>query len=155
MKHLIILLATGFGIGFLPVAPGTFGTILSLLIWWFFFPDKFFIQMILLLSAFILAFFISDMAEKIFAKKDDKRIVVDEIVGFWLALIGLPKKFFFVLISFFIFRILDILKLPFIKKVQKLNGGAGIVLDDIVAGLLTNFIVNIVIFACEICGARF
>jgi len=145
MKNLLVFLATGLGVGFLPFAPGTFGTILSLLIWWFFIPDKFLVQVILLSSGFILAFFISDKTEKIFTKKDDQRIVIDEIIGFWIALTGIPKKIVFVLISFFIFRIFDILKLPFIKKVQKLNGGAGIVLDDVLAGLLTNFLMHIIL----------
>ncbi|MFN3966344.1 MAG: phosphatidylglycerophosphatase A [Endomicrobiia bacterium] len=147
MKNLIIFLATGLGVGFLPFAPGTFGTILSFLIWWIFIPDKIFIQIIVLVSGVILAFFVSDMAEKIFLQKDEQKIVIDEIIGFWVALVGIPKKFIFVLLAFFIFRIFDVLKLPFIGNIQKLNGGAGIILDDILAGLLTNFLIHIIIFA--------
>ncbi len=143
MKNILVFLATGLGVGFLPHIPGTFATLLSLLLWWFFIPDKVFIQIVVLVGSILVAFFASDVAEKFFAKKDDRRIVIDEIIGFWIALTGVPKKIVFVLLAFIVFRIFDVLKLPFIKKAQNLNGGTGIILDDIIAGLLTNLMINL------------
>lgn len=76
-------------------------------------------------------------------KKDDQRIVIDEVAGVWVALAFLPKTILFLSLGFILFRIFDIKKPFFIKKLQKLKGGFGITVDDIVAGICANVILQI------------
>ncbi|MDI6641977.1 MAG: phosphatidylglycerophosphatase A [Elusimicrobiota bacterium] len=144
-KIFVLLFATGFGIGLIPYFPGTSATLLSAVLYWFFIPEDLFISGIIIFIAVGISIYISGMAEKIYNKKDDRRIVIDEIVGYWITMYSIPKKLYFVLFGFVLFRLFDILKLPPMKKVQKLFSGFGIVLDDLLAGILGNVLLRIII----------
>jgi phosphatidylglycerophosphatase A len=142
----VMFLATGFYIGNIPVAPGTFGSLLGL-------PLCFSLAGISAASAvlwtllFILfAVWIADAAEKILKQNDPGCIVIDEIAGMMVALVGLPFNPITVVIGFIIFRILDILK-PFpIRDLDKrIPGGLGVVADDVAAGIITNLLLRIII----------
>ncbi len=141
----VMFLATGFYIGNIPVAPGTFGSLLGL-------PLCFSLAGISASSAvlwtllFILfAVWIADAAEKILKQNDPGCIVIDEIAGMMVALVGLPFNPITVVIGFIIFRILDILK-PFpIRDLDKrIPGGLGVVADDVAAGILTNLLLRVI-----------
>jgi len=141
----VMFLATGFYIGNIPVAPGTFGSLLGL-------PLCFSLTGISASSAvlwtllFILfAVWIADAAEKILKQNDPGCIVIDEIAGMMVALVGLPFNPITVVIGFIIFRILDILK-PFpIRDLDKrIPGGLGVVADDVAAGILTNLLLRVI-----------
>jgi len=141
----VMFLATGFYIGNIPVAPGTFGSLLGL-------PLCFSLAGISAASAvlwtllFILfAVWIADAAEKILKQNDPGCIVIDEIAGMMVALVGLPFNPITVVIGFIIFRILDILK-PFpIRDLDKrIPGGLGVVADDVAAGILTNLLLRVI-----------
>lgn len=145
MKFIIEIISTIFFIGYLP-AGGTFATIVSLpLVVW---VDK---QNIIFQIFFVFIFtcfsiFISALAEeKVFQKKDDRRIVIDEMLGFLIAILGIDiKSFSLLFLGFIIFRILDIYKLG-IKKIQNLPSGFGIVADDFLCGIITNIILRILL----------
>ncbi|MFU8819778.1 MAG: phosphatidylglycerophosphatase A [Desulfurivibrio sp.] len=136
MDKLVMLLATGFGLGRLPKAPGTWGTLAA-------FP----IQLALLTLApltyalalaaiFILAVVVAGMAEKILDRPDPGMVVIDEIIGMLIALIAVPATPLAWLAAFLFFRFFDILKPWPIRLIdQRCHGGLGIVLDDILAGL--------------------
>jgi len=143
MRIIVEILATGLFTGYCPLFPGTIATILAALIYWYLLPTNIFIYSIVLLFSIFIALIVSTSAEKRFNNKDDKKIVIDEIVGFWVSLIFLPKTLFVLLIGFILFRIFDVFKLPLIKSTQKLAGGIGIVTDDFLAGLLTNIILQV------------
>lgn len=139
-----VFLATGFYVGNLPLAPGTFGSLLGL-------PLCFLLAEISLPAAIVavllligLAVWISDRAAKILKRKDPGCIVIDEIAGMATALIGVPFHLSSVILGFVLFRIFDILK-PFpIRMIdRRLSGGAGIVADDVVAGFFTNILIRI------------
>ena len=141
----VMFLATGFYIGNIPVAPGTFGSLLGL-------PLCFSLTGISASSAvlwtllFILfAVWIADAAEKILKQNDPGCIVIDEIAGMMVAFVGLPFNPITVVIGFIIFRILDILK-PFpIRDLDKrIPGGLGVVADDVAAGILTNLLLRVI-----------
>lgn len=83
-------------------------------------------------------------------KGDDSRIVIDEVLGMAIALMFLPKTFFTYISAFIMFRFFDIAKPLFIKYSEKVNGGTGIILDDIVSGTISNLIVAGIIFALRI-----
>lgn len=142
-KKAVLFLATGFHIGNIPFAPGTFGSLIGL-------PLCYVLAGIALPSAilFLLLFsffavWIADTAEKILKHSDPGCIVIDEIAGMIVTLIGLPFNLVTVVIGFIIFRILDILK-PFpIRNLDKrIPGGLGVVADDVAAGIIANFLLR-------------
>ena len=99
----------------------------------------------------VLSVYISGRAEDIFGNKDDPRIVIDEIVGilwtfYWLPPFNAGFTSWLLIAGFVLFRVFDVLKLPF-KDVQNFRGGLGIVLDDLLAGLLANVFLRIAIYA--------
>lgn len=136
-RWLIQCLASGFFSGYLPKAPGTFGTLAA-------------IPPFLLLSAFtslwtytavvlafvILACFVAAQAERVWNEKDCPKIVIDEWAGFLVTMLGVPPALVTVAAGFLIFRILDIVK-PFPVRIleRSIPGGAGVVLDDVAAGV--------------------
>jgi phosphatidylglycerophosphatase A len=97
-----------------------------------------------------LAIWISNAAERTLKRKDPGCIVVDEITGMVVTLIGLPFNLTTAVIGFIIFRILDILK-PFPIRVldKRLSGGLGIVADDVAAGIFANISIRILIYLLD------
>ncbi|MGO8989367.1 MAG: phosphatidylglycerophosphatase A [bacterium] len=144
MKHFILLLATGFGVGCSPIAPGTLGTLVAIPIYYFLSEIPSPLYEITLVGFFFLSVWIAENAERFFGKKDDQRIVIDEIIGFLITMLWIPKTVPFTIIGFFLFRFFDILK-PFpIRRVEKgLKGGYGVVLDDVLAGVYGNIILHL------------
>ncbi len=141
-----MFIATGFGTGKLPKAPGTWGTLVALPIHFLIYrlplPTYFYI----LAGIFLLAVFTAGSAEKILDYADPGCVVIDEIIGMLIGLINAPLNPFIWLAAFGIFRFFDILKpwpIGFID--QRLHGGLGIVLDDVMAGIYTLVIIQIII----------
>jgi phosphatidylglycerophosphatase A len=131
--------------GYIPFASGTFGSLVALLI--YFVPgfEKFWIIVtsIMLLSAF--GVYIAFKFEKTYGK-DPSECTVDEVVGTWIALLALPKTILIALTSFFIWRILDIIK-PFPARTsENLPGGWGIMMDDVISGIYTLIIVHLIVY---------
>jgi len=137
---LVKFFATGFCVGYIPKAPGTFATLFAAAIWWFLPIKKFYIVTIFV---FIIAFLVCGKAEKLFGVKDDQRIVIDEFVGYFFAVAFLPRTLFVLISSIILFRFFDIKKPFFIKSVQKLKGSVGILIDDVLAGIMANIIIII------------
>ena len=145
MKHFILLLATGLGVGYSPVAPGTLGTLIAIPVYYFLSNILSPIYEITLVGFFFLSVWISENAERFYGKKDDQKIVIDEIIGFLITMLWVPRTLLFVIIGFFLFRFFDILK-PFpIRHLEKgFKGGFGVVLDDVVAGVYGNIILHLI-----------
>ena len=136
MDRLIMAIATGCGLGYLPKAPGTWGTLLAL-------PIHFLISKLPLpyyFSAITAIIFIAVLsaggAEKILDRPDPGIVVIDEIAGMLVTMIFIPPNPIAWLLAFLLFRLFDILK-PFPVNFfdQRFHGGIGIVLDDLMAGL--------------------
>jgi len=146
MKHFILLLATGFGVGYSPIAPGTLGTLIAIPVYYFLSNISSPIYEITLVGFFFLSVWVSESAEIFFGKKDDQRIVIDEIMGFLITMLWAPKTAILIVIGFFLFRFFDILK-PFpIRRLEKgLKGGYGVVLDDVMAGVYANIVLQIIL----------
>ena len=134
-EKLITFLATGFGSGLVPFAPGTAGTLIGVLICLIFMPLPWIGRLVAVLALLAFSFYVADRAENIYKKKDDQRIVIDEIIGFQITMIPVAINVPGICAGFVLFRIFDILK-PFpIRNLQRLPGGWGIVVDDVVAGI--------------------
>ena len=145
MNRFFLIIATGFGVGYSPVAPGTLGTLVAIPIYYFLSDIPSPLYEITLIGFFFLSVWISENAETSFGKKDDQRIVIDEIIGFLITMLWVPKTTSFIIIGFILFRFFDILK-PFpIRRLEKgLKGGYGVVLDDVAAGAYANIILHLI-----------
>jgi phosphatidylglycerophosphatase A len=155
LNKFFLFLATGFGVGYSPVAPGTLGSLVAILIYYFLSEIPPPLYEITLIGFFFLSVWISENAERLFGKKDDQKIVIDEIMGFLITMLWVPKTIRFIIIGFFLFRFFDILK-PFpIRHVEKrFKGGFGVVLDDVAAGVYSNIILQIISYFTLSPGGR-
>jgi phosphatidylglycerophosphatase A len=143
-KYLAYLFATGFGTGYIPLAPGTAGSLLALVLFWIF-PFGNITWLIICLLFLIIGLWAGSVVEKE-EGKDPGIIVIDEMVGQWCALLFLPLNIPLLIASFFLFRAFDIIK-PFpARKSEDLKGGAGIMIDDIIAGIYANIILQIIVY---------
>jgi phosphatidylglycerophosphatase A len=149
MKKIIMLIATGLGTGYLPIS-GTMATVLAVILFlpfsYFNTPENFFFVFYLSFAFFLtgLSIWCATLAENWLKEKDPHKVVIDEITGYFYAMILLPANPWMLLSSFFLFRFFDIWK-PFpIRQSQKLPGGVGITIDDILAGLYTCAILHLV-----------
>jgi phosphatidylglycerophosphatase A len=140
MRPFILILATGFGAGYSPLAPGTMGTLLAIPIYYFLSEIPFPLYEITLAGFFFLAVWISEKAGAVLGKKDDPKIVIDEMMGFFITLLWVPKAPLFILLGFILFRFFDIVKPPPIRLLERVRGGYGVVLDDVMAGVYANLL---------------
>ena len=145
----INFIASLAGSGFLPKAPGTWGSLFSLAIYlllpaaWFELPAHFIFTGALLIICFF-SVWISTLAEKNLGH-DAPQIVIDEFCGFFVSVLFLPKGILVGIWAFILFRAFDIAKPLFVGKAQKLPRGWGVLADDIAAGLIANLILQVLV----------
>jgi phosphatidylglycerophosphatase A len=136
------LIATFLGIGYFPFAPGTLATAAGALIAFFFrFNQAGYLLVMLLVTA--IGFFAAHEAEKAFGKKDPGAIVIDEVAGIMISFFMIPMYWPIIVTGFFLFRAFDMFKIPPADRFEAMDGGAGIMLDDIMAGVYTNLTLQI------------
>jgi phosphatidylglycerophosphatase A len=148
MKKTLLIIATFFNVGKIPLAPGTWASLVTTATLFLVHPHI--SSRINEIMALILIIFLgipaSGYAEKFFKKKDPNVCVIDEVAGQMLCLIPLPYSLSFYAAAFFIFRLFDIVK-PFpIRWAEKINGGLGIMIDDLIAGFYTLGLLQLYIF---------
>jgi phosphatidylglycerophosphatase A len=141
-RQVSVFIATGGYVGYLPSAPGTAGSVQGLLLSWLLSTWPLYRQIGCTLALSALGVMTATRAERTLGVKDPRAIVVDEIVGMALALVGLPFQAGYVIAAFILFRALDIIK-P-MAALERLPGGWGIMCDDIAAGILTNLTLQVV-----------
>ncbi len=160
-KKISVFLASCFYIGYIPIMPGTFGTAFAAIVAyllpqsWFYELTGYsslwevniagqiiFTSVILLISFFSVR--ISSQAEEILGH-DNKRIVLDEFCGYMLSIAFLPKTWLLLVYAFALFRVFDIAKPYPVNKLEKLKSGWGIMADDLMAGLYTNLLLQVLI----------
>jgi phosphatidylglycerophosphatase A len=146
MDKIVIFFSSVFGLGYIKYASGTFGSLVGILFWVLFVPDIYIFQIFVLAGIFTISVLFSSLAEDIYNKKDDRRIVVDEVAGVCVSVAFLPKTFMFLFLGFLLFRMFDIGKPLFIGEAQKIKGGLGVTIDDVIAGIFTNVILQILKF---------
>ena len=139
-EKLITFLATGFGSGLAPFAPGTMGTLVGVVICLFCLPLPWPMRLLIIIALLALSIYVAGRAEIIYQKKDDQRIVIDEIIGIQITMLPVAITVLHLCVGFVLFRVFDILK-PFpINNLQKLPGGWGVVMDDVAAGIYAGVI---------------
>jgi phosphatidylglycerophosphatase A len=131
-----LLLAFGFGSGLSPKAPGTMGTIAAIPLWWLLAQLPLTSYLIVVFIAAVIGISICGRAADQMGVHDHGGIVWDEFVGFWIAMAALPITWQSVILGFLLFRLFDILKpWPISWLDNKVSGGFGIMIDDVIAGL--------------------
>jgi Phosphatidylglycerophosphatase A and related proteins len=166
MKNkLLQFFATGAFISYLPTAilknkkntgAGLLGTFEGLLLYLFFMPAKTFLYLICLFLFLCFSVYVSQKVKFDSDIKDNPKIIIDEIVGFFVSMLFLPKDGFIILLAFILFRVFDTIKPAFIRKAESLGqnlplalkekyyiDGTAIVLDDVLAGICANLILQI------------
>lgn len=136
MNKISQFLATGLGVGYIPVAPGTFGSLWGVLFFYFFhsWPSSRLKITALLLS--VAAIVIAHLAEKAFHQKDCQKIVIDEVAGQLVTYLFVDYSLYNLALGFVLFRLFDVAKIfPANWAQNHLPGGLGIVVDDLVAGV--------------------
>ena len=147
IKNPIHLLAFGFGSGLSPVAPGTFGTLAAIPIYLALVNSVNSVIYVLVVILFsLLGFWLCGKTAKDLGVHDHPGIVWDEIVGFLITMYLVPLSWVWIMVGFALFRVFDILKpWPIRFLDQKVEGGIGIMLDDIVAGIFAWVVLQIII----------
>ena len=145
-RRIFLLLATGFGAGFAPVVPGTVGTLAALPLAWaagnWLHPLGYGLFALAFVAPAIAA---AEIGRRHFGSPDPGPVVVDEWAGLFLTLVGHPAGLVEISLAFVAFRIFDILK-PFpIRRLERLPGGVGIVLDDVAAAVYANLALWIIL----------
>jgi phosphatidylglycerophosphatase A len=141
------IIGTGAGLGYMPWAPGTFGALGGLVSGWAIFqfagsPNLYLAVLcvvFLLVGVYCSNQLIPEWGE------DPSRIVIDEVVGMWISMLFIPKSIILMLFAFGLFRLFDIYKPLYIRKLENIPGGWGIMLDDVAAGIWANVVLQITV----------
>ena len=143
MNKILKNIATLGFVGYLPVAPGTWGSLVSAVFVAFLDPSSA-VQAILIVIGFVIGIISSTAAERVIGQTDSGHIVIDEFIGFLVSVVYLPQTYGYLIAAFFLFRFFDILKpFPIRQAERTLKGGFGIMTDDVLAGIYTNAILQI------------
>lgn len=144
MDRFILAIASVGYIGYFPWVPGTVGTVAGVLVFLAYSPFPPAIYALSTVAFFTLAVWTSHRAEIILGQRDSPRIVIDEIVGYLVTMAFLPRNLTSLIGGFLFFRLLDIIK-PFPARAinDRMRGGFGVVLDDVVAGIYVNILLRV------------
>jgi phosphatidylglycerophosphatase A len=142
-----MLIATGFYSGYLPKAPGTWGSLVGLLLFFLLHTLSLPVYLAVVAGLFVVGSSAAGEAEKILDNRDPGVVVIDEIVGMLITMIAVPVTPLTMALGFILFRIFDIVK-PFPVNIfdQRFHGGLGIMLDDVVAGIYSLISLQLIIF---------
>lgn len=148
MRLMHVLIGTGMGLGFCPIAPGTAASIgawlISILIGQYVGNYELALLLLILLF-FALGVYSSTKLETDWGK-DPSEVVIDEIVGLWIAIFMIPQGIWYSLAALALFRLFDIYKPFFISRMERLKGGWGIMMDDVLAGIYANVVIQLFVF---------
>lgn len=140
-------LAFGFGSGALPIAPGTWGTLMAIPLYLLFAPANWLNYSLIVMIALIAGIYLCHRTAKDINVHDHSGIVWDEFVGYFITMFAVPVEWYWVILGFFIFRLFDIWKpWPIARLDRRVKGGLGIMLDDIIAGIYAWFLMQIFVF---------
>ncbi len=143
-QKLLLLIATFFNIGKSPVAPGTMGTLATIPIWWFLAQQGPLIYMVVTILLIPVGVIAAQAYVNHSQTPDAQAIVIDEVVGFLITMTWLPLTWQSAVIGFCVFRILDIVKPPPIRQLdRRVPGGFGVMIDDIAAGVMGSVIMQL------------
>ena len=139
------MLGSGFFTGYITIVPGTFGSLAALLI--YIIPG--FEKPVIIIPAIVVFFaygiYVGNKFDKVYGK-DPRQCTIDEVVGMWISLLFLPKRIIVSLIAFIVWRAFDIIKPSPARNLEKLEGGLGIMIDDVVAGFYSLIVLQVLLY---------
>jgi len=144
IKTTSYIIATGFGCGYFPKMPGTFASLIAVLIYWFF-PVESLSLLIIAVVLFVIGVPTATVVERT-EGKDSGKIVIDEFSGQFLTFVFIPFSGMNIILGFILFRIFDIWKPYPINKSQNLPNGWGVMIDDILAAVYANVVLRLIIW---------
>lgn len=143
-RFFVLALSSNGGLGYAPFASGTVGTLAGIPCFYLLSQLPWPLALLTLIALLLLSFWASDIAGKIYGVADDGRIVIDELVGYLVAVAFIPFSWQTALLGFFWFRVFDISKPPPCSWFdKKMKNGIGVVMDDVVAGVYAAIAVRI------------
>jgi phosphatidylglycerophosphatase A len=142
-----LIIATALGAGYAPQAPGTFGSAVGLVLW-FVLPSVLWVQAVAIALVCVAGVWSGTVAEQHFNRRDPGQVVVDEVAGMMVTLLLNPVSGIgWIVAAFLLFRAVDIFK-PFpVNVLERLPGGAGIMADDVMAGVYANLALRVAVWA--------
>jgi phosphatidylglycerophosphatase A len=140
------LIASIFGIGYIRKGGGTVAAAFAVLIWWLLFRNEMSLTAALVLTAgtTLLGVWSGNVVESEWGK-DSYRVVIDEVAGMFISLLLVPVSWPWMLTSFVLFRFFDIAKPLYVRKMEMLKGGWGVMMDDVLAGVYANVVVQLLL----------
>ena len=138
----VLAISTLFGVGYIPLIPGTASCVVALFI--FVLVKSRFLFIVITVISLVLAFSFSGRAEKLLGAKDAKQIVIDDFSGMLITYLFIPHNIKFIIVGFFLFRMFDMLKIPPAGRIEHFPGARGIAGDDIVAAIYASLLLGIV-----------
>ncbi len=143
----IHFVACGFGIGALPIMPGTYATLAAIPLYLLLVKLPIVTYILITIALNILGVWLCGQTNKDFGTEDHPAAVWDEIAAFLIVMIGVPPKWYFIAIGFGLFRLFDIWKPGPIGWIDRnVHGGLGVMLDDILAALFSLAILQVIVF---------
>jgi phosphatidylglycerophosphatase A len=137
-----LALATVFGVGYVPIAPGTFGSAAGLLVWWPLHSASAGVQAAAIVALFAIGSWSGSVAERHFARTDPSQVVIDELMGMLITLFLNPVGWWGATAAFLLFRLADVIK-PFpANRLERLPGGVGVMADDAMAAIYANLVLR-------------
>jgi len=139
-------IATGLGSGLVPLAPGTAGSAVAVGLFWLTSRGgALWVPAVVFVALLLAGFWSATSAARSLGRKDPGAIVIDEFAGQFLALLALPVSWPVLAAGFVLFRLFDIIKPPPARRLEALPGAAGIMADDLVAGLYANLLLQVAV----------
>jgi phosphatidylglycerophosphatase A len=134
LDRLAVLIATVFGAGYSPLVPGTVGSAVTVALLWLI-PFSSAGLVLFLVAVVVVGTWAAHRAERVIGGKDPGAIVIDEVAGMTLSVVAFPLTPSVLLVGFVLFRIFDVWKPPPARESQRIRGGVGVMIDDLIAGL--------------------
>jgi len=147
MERFHRLISTCLGIGYTPKGGGTVAAIATCIAWYLAGMggnESLFIEVVTTAVILILGTWSAGKVESEWGK-DSSKVVIDEIAGMCITLLAVPVRWQYVLIGLALFRAFDIIKPLYIRRMEKLNGGWGVMLDDVLAGIYSNLVLQLIV----------
>jgi phosphatidylglycerophosphatase A len=137
MTRVALAFATVCGVGYVPLAPGTFGSAVGLLLWWVL-PASPFVQGTVIVTLFAVGSWSGSVAERHFGRTDPGQVVIDEVMGMLITLFLIPVAWRGAVAGFLLFRVADVIKPYPANRLEGLHGGIGVMADDGMAAIYAN-----------------
>jgi phosphatidylglycerophosphatase A len=144
--RLAVALATAFGAGYVPIAPGTFGSLVGLVLWAVLPPSPA-VQLSTIAAVFVVGSWSAGVAERHFNRTDPSHVVIDEVLGMLMTLFLNPVGWAGASVGFLFFRVADVIKPYPANRLERLPGGLGVMADDAMAAIYANLALRFCIWS--------